>query len=603
MPKLGKAFSDSVMLLKSRHNRPHISQLRGWGVRLTLLYLLLIFMTFALVLKLFHLTLIKGADNRQLSEGNRIQTTVIHAPRGILYDRKGISLTQNIPGFRVSLPCEKNVPFCPPKFKSEIEWKKEKTAYKNILYESDYLREYLYGEELSHVLGYLSEITAEEISNPYYKYQDYLLGDRLGRMGLEASLEKDLRGTDGRELVEINANGEKMRTLGKVDAVPGKDINLAIDADLQKVAYDALGDQTGAVIVSKPKTGEVLVLVSKPSFDANKINSGMSQPEYEILAGNPLQPLFNRAISGVYPPGSTFKIIMAGAGLEPGKITKNTTFEDVGVMKIGEFSFANWYFNQYGKTEGNVDILKAIARSNDIFFYKLGETVGISSIAEWGKKFGTGQKSGIEINGEAEGVMPDPVWRKKVTGSDWYLGDTYHVAIGQGEVQATPLQVNIWTNTIAGGGLLCRPTLIKTEGNRVNNCHDLNFKKETIDLITEGMRRACSKDNGWGYQGTGWPFFDFTITRENLSGDAGKAETKQIPVACKTGTAEFGPAGSVLPTHAWFTAFAPLQIKNGDNSISGDPEIAVTVLVEKGGEGSTVAGPIAKKILEAWFKR
>ena len=287
-------------------------------------------------------------------------------------------------------------------------------------------------------------------------------------------------------------------------------------------------------------------------------------------------------------------------------------------MRVGDFSFGNWYFLQYGGIEGAVDIVKAIARSNDIYFYKLGETTGVATIAEWGKRLGVGQKTGIDIGGEAEGVMPDPVWKKKVRKEDWYLGDTYHLAIGQGDLTVTPLQVNMWTNVIASGGELCKPTLLKAISEKreaISNCRDLKIKKETIDLITEGMRRACYRGDDVPYQGTGWPLFDFTVMRETLSESGGAGEKRAVPVACKTGTAEFGlPAQAGDPdnkTHAWFTAFAPLPsealAKEGSltdsATITGEPEIVVTVLVEKGGEGSSVAGPIAKKILEEWFKR
>jgi penicillin-binding protein 2 len=313
--------------------------------------------------------------------------------------------------------------------------------------------------------------------------------------------------------------------------------------------------------------------------------------------------MFNRAISGVFPPGSTFKIISSVAGLESGKMPKDKTIEDTGVIKIGEFSFANWFFSEYGGKDGLVDMTKAIARSNDIYFYKLGETVGISTLASWGKKLGLGSRTGLELPSEAEGLMPDPVYKQKVRHEDWYTGDSYHVAIGQGDVQATPLQVNRWTSVIANGGKLCNYTLLQLTGSGTH-CQNLGLKKDTIDTVTEGMRRACVSSGPWGYQGTGYQLFDFTVTHEELTSDAGSGISRKVPVACKTGTAEIGDADS--STHAWFTVFAPLP-QNSDTSkkdtISGDPEIAVTVLVEKGGQGSVVAAPVAKKILEEYFKR
>ena len=233
--------------------------------------------------------------------------------------------------------------------------------------------------------------------------------------------------------------------------------------------------------------------------------------------------------------------------------------------------------------------------------------MGVNTIAEWGSKMGIGHKTGINLSGEAEGIMPDPVWRKKVRNEQWYLGDTYHLAIGQGELAVTPLQVNLWTNIIANGGVLCTPTLLKVQSSELKtpNCKDLGIKKETTDLIREGMRRACSSGEDAGYQGTGWPLFNFTALKETLSESGGVGTKRAIPIACKTGTAEFGDPQN--QTHAWFTAFAPITDQpkeiNGVPTITGEPEIVVTVLVEKGGEGSGVAAPIAKKILEEGFKR
>lgn len=399
-----------------------------------------------------------------------------------------------------------------------------------------------------------------------------------------------------------------MRTLGKIDPVSGVDLYLSLDSDLEQVAYDAMGEYTGAVIVAKPKTGEVLALVSTPSFNPNQIHTGLTQEEYQRLFNSPDKPLFNRAISGVYPPGSIFKIVAAAAGLESGKIKSTTLFEDTGKLTVGDFSFSNWFFTQYGKTDGAIDMVKGIARSNDIYFYKLGETVGVETIAEWGRKFGIGKKSGIDIFGESEGVMPDPLWRRKVRNEDWFLGDTYHLAIGQGDLQVTLLQMNQWTAAIANGGYLCKPLLLSPKNNLKNAhpvCTDLKLHTETVRLITEGMRRACYSGSEVDYAGTGYPLFNFTVTKEIFSDGKGRAQRKRVPIACKTGTAEIG--NSENQTHAWFTAFAPLSqdlTKNSSMSaILGEPEIAVTVLVEKGGEGSTVAAPIAKKIFEEWFKR
>ncbi len=607
MFKLGKAFSDSIERGKRRKLESGSRPLTGWGVRLTLFYLWLIFGFALLLVRLFHLTMIRGSEYRELAQNNRIRSVTMHAPRGIFYDRRGEPLVENIPGFRLVGTCPSSAKCEGKKFFSEDELIQAHLTPDFYLLERDFFRHYLYPYMSAHVLGYLTEISPEELLNPFYTYQGYRAGDRIGRMGLEETLEKQLRGVDGKELIEVDAEGKKIRTLGEVEPIPGKDFTLTIDSDLQKVAYEALGENPGAVVVSRPKSGEILVLVSTPGFDPNQFHLGLSLSQYERLVKSSDQPLFNRAISGVYAPGSTFKIISAIAALEEKKIDKNTVFEDTGVLHVGKFSFGNWYYRQYGKTEGMVDILKGIARSNDIFFYKVGEALGITSLADWGKKFGIGKKTGIELTGEAEGLMPDPLWREKLTGEKWYLGDNYNVVIGQGDLLTTPLQVNMWTNALASGGVWCKPTLIKSQEWRASsekeNCFDLNLKQENIDLVIEGMRRACYRGDDVPYQGTGWPFFDFSVYKEILNEGSGEGVRQTIPVACKTGTAETSDASG--KTHAWFTAFAPLSVNYLPTAslVKGEPEIVVTVLVEHGGEGSSVAAPIAKKIMEEWFRR
>ncbi|KKS83535.1 MAG: Penicillin-binding protein 2 [Candidatus Gottesmanbacteria bacterium GW2011_GWA1_43_11] len=612
MVKLGSVFSEHVSQYKKRWSKSGSTNIRGWGARVTIFYALLIGSFFLLVVRIFHLTVVMGSENRILSEENRVRTAIIHAPRGIFYDRRGTALVINEPAFRVTGPCEPNAS-CPTKLMSEAEWRASEGEKQSVFLEKDSLREYKFPYETAHLLGFLGEITAEEIDNPYYSFQDYLLGDKLGRSGLEAIFEKKMRGTDGRELIEVDSKNNVVRTLGKIDPKPGSDIHLSLDSELQKTAFDAMGEYAGAVVVSKPKTGEILALVSTPSFNANKFHAGLSAKEYGNLVSSEDNPLFNRPLSGTYPPGSIFKILSAVAGLESNAVTRETLIEDVGILKVGNFSFANWYFTQYGGTEGPVNLVKAIARSNDIYFYKLGEMTGIETIAEWARKFGVGKKTGIELNGEAEGVMPDPEYKRKIHHDQWYLGDSYHIAIGQGDLQTTPLQVNRWTNAIASNGILCPFTVLSQNPEfgsaRSHVCDDLRLKLETVMTVTEGMIRACTGGSELSYQGTGYPLFDFTVYKEQLSGDSGSAKIFQVPTACKTGTAEFGDPEN--RTHAWFTIFAPVPedlleqagVAKKENTITGEPEIAVTVLVEKGGEGSSVAAPVAKKILEAWFKR
>lgn len=547
--KLGRAFSDSVIIEQKTTTRFGKPKAAVWwlGAGRALLFTTILFVAlFVLVWRLFNLTLIRGHEFRELAEGNRTRELIRHAPRGKILDRTGKILADNTP----------------------------KDAY-------NYTRLYPAGAATSHVVGYTGEITREELDDPYYDLRGYRPGDRIGRMGAEAVYEERLRGRDGRELVEINAAGEVTRTLGRVEEVPGEDVTITIDRGVAVAAAAAFPrNGKGAIVVSRPATGEVLALYTSPSFDANIFSQTLAKETADPLFENPDLPMFNRGLGGTYPPGSTFKIVTSIAGLEEGAISSKTLFEDIGELVIGPFRFPNWYFTKYGKTDGFVDIIKAIQRSNDIYFYKAGEAVGITKLAAWAKRLGIGAPLGIEIPGEAAGLMPDPAWKairfntaadRQARNDQWYLGDTYHVAIGQGYLLTTPLQVNAWTNIIANGGKLCRPTIEKVQSAKFkvqSECKDLGIKKETIEIVTEGMKRACLPG------GTGWPLFNF-----------------MVPVACKTGTAEFGDPQD--RTHAWFTAFATIE----------EPEISVTVLVEGAGEGSDKAAPVAKNILEEWFSR
>jgi penicillin-binding protein 2 len=313
----------------------------------------------------------------------------------------------------------------------------------------------------------------------------------------------------------------------------------------------------------------------------------------ELITDSKNQPFLNRAISGVYPPGSTFKLVVAAAGLSNKIIDENWQVEDTGILKVGEFSFSNWYYTEYGGRDGQVNIVKGIKRSNDIFFYKLAEKIGVDKISQTAVKFGLNRRLGIDLQGEASGTVPTREWKLKEIGEQWYLGDTYHYGIGQGFLLTTPLQVNGWTSVIANDGLLYTPHILKNQKPIVigQNLLDDNSMK----LIRQGMIEACSPG------GVAWPLFQFRVHNSKLKIDgkdilgvdlaSGSADTRQITIACKTGTAEHGTADT--KPHAWITLFAPAY----------NPQIVVTVLSESSGEGSIVAAPIAKKILEEWFTR
>lgn len=589
MIKHGIAFSDHIRTEKIKRHKfsDDVSgTMRGYLLGFFLVSFLLILFT-----RLFYLQFIKGSYYRDLSDANRTRTKIVHAPRGVIFDRSGIPLVYNIPGFREKKGNKSTV------ITREEALKKMAKGSENI--EIDSLRQYPYKESLAHVLGYIGQVSKDDLKEGHFA--SYESTDWLGKEGIERMYEEHLRGVNGKQLVEVDALGGEVRQLGQTDPIPGQDIILTIDAHIQEATYKALQDvKRGAAIVSTP-TGEILAMVSKPSFDPNLFTLGESyrpsngyQSLDSIFSDSVGQPLLNRVISGTYPPGSTFKLITAAAGLEGNVIDASYKIVDAGILRVGAFSFSNWFFTQYGRTDGEVNVVKAIARSNDIFFYKLAEKVGVDRLSAMGKLFGLGQKLGLDLGGESGGVLPTKEWKQKNIGEQWYLGDTYHYGIGQGYVLTTPLQVNEWTQVIANGGTLYEPHLLKSAKSEVRSPKFLSNK--TISLIRQGMVESCSTG------GVAWPLFEFKVKNKKLKIDgkdileAPQATTsadfkdyRKVAVACKTGTAQHG--GEDTKPHAWITLFAPAY----------DPQVVITVLSEESGEGSSVAGPIAKKILEAWF--
>lgn len=602
---IGFAFGDHIRTEKIKKRGG--SESSHFTAR-TSLPLLFLFVVISICIgRLVYLQLFQGSYYRALSDSNRIRTQVVYAPRGIIFDRNGIPLVFNVPGFRQVIKCD-------PKKKcmDKVVLLNKEQAFsfiakgdKNISYDS--LREYTYKEAMAHVLGYIGQISMDDLKKS--EYVDYPADAFIGRTGIEKEYEHILRGKDGDQLVEVDAYGGKVRPLGQKDPVAGQDITLTLDAKLQQAVYSAMREiQKGAVIASKPN-GEILAIVSKPSYDPNlftldRTYSAATESAYKnissILTDGENQPLLDRAIGGVYPPGSTFKLVVAAAGLNEGIIDSSYSVTDTGILKVGKFSYANWYFTNYGRKEpGQVNVVRGLARSNDIFFYKLAELINVDRISAMAKRFGLGNITGIDLPGESEGTVPTREWKEENIGESWYLGDTYHYGIGQGFLLTTPLQVNMWTAAIANKGVLAKPYLIKDPafvplrqgfgGTSAGRQKLLSGK--TIDLIRQGMIDSCSPG------GVAWPLFEFKVESRKSKVDgrnvmkvaSGSVNARQISIACKTGTAQHG--GEETLPHAWITLFAPAY----------DPEIVVTVLNESSGEGSNEAAPVAKKILEAYF--
>ena len=516
--------------------------------------------------RLFYLTLILGGKYQTMAEENRLVMEKISAPRGIIFDRDREPLAVNLPQY-----------FLGEKAISRDEYLKNKANNQEA--RLVYRRYYPFGASFTHLLGYLGPVNEEELkeNNDCGAYSP---DDWKGRGGVEEEYECWLRGEAGKRLIETDIQGKNLREIGRQEEKPGKDLTLTISSKLQQKAASLLGEKQGAVVVANPQNGEVLALASSPSFDPNLFTYKRDEGKIEALLSDRRNPFLNRVISARFPPGSVFKLVTAIAALEEGVIDGQTRIEDTGVIEVGDFRYANWYFLQYGKKEGLVDLVTAIKRSNDVFFYRVGEGLGAEKLAFWAKNFYLDRPTGVDLPAEVAGLVPSPQWKKETKGEDWFLGNTYHFAIGQGDLALTPLQINMMTNVFANGGNFCVPFVVKEkEGEPAvkEKCSSLSLKKENLDLVIEGMREACSPALATdGVGGTAYPFFDFKVRGE---------ENK---VACKTGTAEVGEESA----HAWFTAFAPID----------NPEISVTVFLEEGGEGSQEAAPIAREILEEYFK-
>jgi penicillin-binding protein 2 len=534
MPKFkpGASFSDFV-IQDSATRRSKIREPKKLFINVgTWIWLVSMIGMTLLMVRLGSLQIIQGSHYRVLSEENRVKRISLSAPRGEITDRNNVVIAKD-----TAVKIEKDG-------ETQEKWQ----------------REYPYGPSFAHALGFVGEVGAEEVGLLKTNGGKYDLGNVIGRSGLELAYEEELRGASGGRLVEINNMGQGERELGRLEPQPGKPVQLTLDASLQAVASQGLGDKKGAVVASNPKTGEVYVLASSPTFDPNNLTD-----QYSKLDAQSDLPFLNRAIGGIYPPGSTFKMVTALAAMMENKVPKNFTYFDTGSIKVGTFSYTNWYYTSNGGTEGNIGWSRALTRSTDTFFYKVGEMTGAETMGKWAHTMGLGVNSAIDLPGEVEGLIPSPQWKQRVKREQWFLGNTYHMAIGQGDILVTPLQVNIMTNILASKGLKCQPLLKK--GVRPN-CEEITMDPAVLKIIHEGMLGACSTG------GTAFPLYGF-----------------EPKVACKTGTAEYAKSDGKIGTHAWLTAYAPAD----------DPTITVTALVEAGGEGSRAAAPIVRQVLAKYF--
>ena len=549
---------------------------------------------------------VHGAEFRTIADNNRTRTRTIVPNRGVITDRNGLILAWNTPAFHL-VANRKDLPLDPLERASRFisigkefnvpsdDFEQRYTAAANdetVLLADDvpYLSAVAFMSEthddnalaielastrsyitnaiptLSHVLGYSGPIGDTQYDQ--LKSQGYRRFDDIGKQGIEAADEALLRGTPGKEVVEVNAKGKTQRILEKTDAVSGQDLHLAIDARLtaaiETIIDNRLKNATtkrAAVVVTNPTTGEVLSLVSYPAYDANLFAKGISQNEYSALLNDPNAPLFPRATQGEYPSGSTIKPVYASAALIEGIISPETSFLSTGGLWLGQRFFPDWRPGGHGVT----NVYHAIADSVNTFFYIIGggtdtfQGLGVERLMKYAALFGFGAPTGIDFPNEGEGFLPTKESKLERTGEQWYIGDTYNVSIGQGDFLVTPLQINRMTDVFANGGNLVTPHMLKDAP--VESTHILD--EPTLTVVRDAMRQ--------------------TIT----NGSAQSMQSVPVAVAGKTGTAQWA-AGKV--PHSWFTGFAPFD----------DPKICITVVVEEGGDAA-YAIPIAREILTWYF--
>ncbi|MBI3397403.1 hypothetical protein HY045_02915 [Candidatus Woesebacteria bacterium] len=443
-----------------------------------------------LVAKVAELQIIKGNYFRSLAEGNRIRKVTLIAPRGKVLARGGEALV-------TSREVKKRLLF---NSESGFEKSSELDGPGEIV--TDWVRVYPLGAKFAHVSGYLGQISEDEVGKVNPKCPEKgpkKTQDLVGRSGLEEEYECVLGGTNGEELIEVDNMGRKVRILGKKDPIPGGDLKTNIDYGLQQKVATSLEGNKGAAIITDLE-GHVLALVSSPSYDPNELLKENNSQYVSSLFNDRNLPLFNRVVGGVYHPGSVFKPLVTIAALEEGKIDKNFTFTDPGVIKVGAFSYSNWYLSQYGKTEGTIGITRAIARSTDTFFYKVGEILGPDNISIWAKKIGLDSTTGIDIPGEVSGLVPSPAWKLQYNKEPWFLGNTYHFSIGQGDLAVTPVEMNKMLLAFASSGSLCEPRIASRDDSL---CKKIKISPDNFSIVKDGMTQACSGG------GTGYTFFDF----------------------------------------------------------------------------------------------
>ncbi|HIB53906.1 MAG TPA: penicillin-binding protein 2 [Nitrospirales bacterium] len=583
--------------------------------RLIVLRLSVVVVLAILLIRVWYIQIVKGEEYAVLSEQNRVRMVYLKPPRGLIYDRHHNLLANNIPSFNlyvvlsdvddrqrlredlseligvsvddVRVAMEKHhTPRLPLKLKEGLTLKEAAAIESSlaqlpgVVIQAETERSYPQGTVAAHIIGYVGEVSAKGLKEE--QFQNLVPGSAVGKYGVELEYDRIVRGRVGQKTIEVDARGHEQRAIQIQEPIPGDDLYLTIDLPLQRLAEDLLGDSAGVVVALDPRNGDVLVLASHPTFDPNTLARGLTVSQWNQIRHDPKKPMTNRATQGQYPPGSVFKLVVAAAGLESGSISRSTPVDCRGQFTIGDRVFKDWKKGGHGL----VTLHEGLVHSCDIYFYTLGQQLGIDQIAHYAVQLGLGHRTGIDLPAENSGIVPSREWKERALGKPWYPGETISVAIGQGFVTVTPLQMASLIGTIANNGVQYQPRVVRQlkkrqDGTLVDiapsRSETVQLQQETLTALHEALRDVV------------------------VSGTGRRAQSRGITISGKTGTAQVVSLDNVeseddvphaLRDHAWFVAYAP----------SDDPKIAVSVIVEHMGHGGAIAAPIARAIIDEYFQ-
>jgi len=603
--------------------KDHLREEQAFLSRAIVAALLIILALGALVMRLVQLQVVEHEHYTTLSKDNRVKLVPLPPTRGLVYDRNGILLAQNRPAYSLELVPERvegDIDVTLERLGEYIEiseddlerfhkLKRRKRRFDSVpvrvnldLEEAAHfavvshlfpgvdikaqlLRHYPFEEATAHVLGYVGRISRQDLES--IEQSQYAGTSHIGKIGLEKTYENMLHGAVGVQQVEVNSVGRVVRVLEENPPVPGQDLHLHLDVQLQQIALDALGDNNGAVVALDPRNGGVLVLASKPGYDPNLFVEGISSKAYRALQGNSDNPLYDRALRGQYPPGSTVKPFIGLAGLETGTMRYDTSVYCPGFFQLPghEHKYRDWKKGGHGL----MDLDTAITQSCDVYYYKLAHEMGIDAMSDFLQKFGFGEKTGIDLSGESSGILPSREWKRRARRQPWYPGETVIAGIGQGYFLTTPIQLAAATAALANNGHLMAPRIVDYS--------------ETRPQRTRTPLAPADRPIPVGAQAD-WDDVHNALLHvvQSARGTARRIQTEFYSIAGKTGTAQVftvaqeeeyieEEVAKKFRDHALFVAYAPAE----------DPQIAIAVVVENGGSGSATAAPVARKVMDAYL--